>query len=70
MPVPPPKPAKTKTISAPLIDFLSSVKDSFAASLPFEGYPPHPSPLVNSLPIRSFSSAFVIERCNASVFIP
>ena len=51
VPVPPPIPQVTNTISAPFKASSSSSFDSSAASLPICGLAPAPKPLVNSAPI-------------------
>jgi len=67
VPVPPPIPAHTKTMSAPARDSLIWLIASFAASSPTFGNPPAPSPLVRSLPSKNFLSASMFSRCCTSV---
>ena len=78
VPVPPPIPAVTNTISAPLIISAISVLLSSAAWAPISGFAPAPSPLVNFSPICIFVPAFeVVSAClsvfnaiNSTFFIP
>ncbi len=70
VPVPPPMPQVTNTMSAPLSDAVISSALSSAAFLPTSGFAPAPSPLVSFAPIwRSFGA---LQRCRActSVFTP
>ena len=62
-PVPPPIPAVTKTMSAPLSIWRSSSRLSSAARRPISGLPPEPSPLVIFSPMRSRWGA--LESINA-----
>ena len=57
VPVPPPSPAVTKTMSAPLSASLISSRDSAAAPWPTSGLAPAPRPLVSSWPMFSLMSA-------------
>ena len=52
VPVPPPMPAVMKTMSLSASALVSSSRDSSAASWPFWGSPPAPSPRVSLPPIR------------------
>ena len=67
VPVPPPSPAVTKTMSAPLSASLISSRDSAAAPWPICGFAPAPRPLVSSWPMLSLMSASVICSACASV---
>mmetsp|Transcript_17291 Transcript_17291/g.54014 ORF Transcript_17291/g.54014 Transcript_17291/m.54014 type:complete len:467 (+) Transcript_17291:333-1733(+) len=51
LPVPPPMPAVTKTMSEPAMAAAISARDSSAAASPFSGSPPAPSPRVVSRPM-------------------
>mmetsp|Transcript_1860 Transcript_1860/g.5650 ORF Transcript_1860/g.5650 Transcript_1860/m.5650 type:complete len:224 (+) Transcript_1860:462-1133(+) len=51
VPVPPPMPAVTKTMSAPLTTSAIAFVDSTAARRPTSGDPPAPRPLVTSVPM-------------------
>mmetsp|Transcript_29623 Transcript_29623/g.64653 ORF Transcript_29623/g.64653 Transcript_29623/m.64653 type:complete len:251 (+) Transcript_29623:199-951(+) len=51
LPVPPPMPAVTNTMSAPLTTLSTSSRLSSAARLPISGLPPAPSPRVSIAPI-------------------
>ena len=53
VPVPPPMPQVTKTMSAPLRLAYKSSADSSAAFMPTSGLPPAPSPRVSLSPIRT-----------------
>ena len=68
VPVPPPSPAVTKTMSAPLSASLISSRDSAAAPWPTSGLAPAPRPLVSSWPMFSLMSASHIASAWASVF--
>ena len=67
VPVPPPSPAVTNTMSAPLSASLMSSRDSAAAPWPICGLAPAPRPLVSSWPMFSLMSASVIWSAWASV---
>mmetsp|Transcript_7145 Transcript_7145/g.20940 ORF Transcript_7145/g.20940 Transcript_7145/m.20940 type:complete len:303 (+) Transcript_7145:1448-2356(+) len=66
-PVPPPMPAVTKTMSAPLTISRTAWRLSSAASRPVSGLPPAPRPRVSSSPIWSFLSALAPASDCASV---
>ena len=68
VPVPPPIPAVTNTISAPFI--ASDISDllSSAACAPISGFAPAPSPLVIFSPIWIFVPAFESNNACLSVF--
>ena len=68
VPVPPPIPAVTNTISAPDSNLDISSTFSSADFCPTSGFPPAPSPLVNFSPICSLLSALLISRSCLSVF--
>ena len=68
VPVPPPKPHVTKTISAPLRASSISFLLSSAASLPTSGSAPAPKPSVIDAPIWSFVSAKLVFNTCKSVF--
>ena len=70
VPVPPPIPQVTKTISAPFIAWASSSEFSSAAFCPTSGLAPAPSPLVSFSPICIAVGA--LQNCSAclSVLIP
>eukprot|EP00963_Diacronema_lutheri_P012293 scaffold1708_cov322-Pavlova_lutheri.AAC.19 len=51
LPVPPPIPAVTNTMSDPSITFSMASRDSLAARNPTSGFPPAPRPLVKPAPI-------------------
>ncbi len=53
VPVPPPIPAVTNTMSAPFSTAYSSSADSSAARLPISGLPPAPRPRVDLSPMRT-----------------
>src|SRR5215204_4249935 len=57
VPVPPPSPAVTNTMSAPFSDSLISSRLSAAAPAPISGLAPAPSPFVSSCPMGSLMSA-------------
>ncbi len=57
VPVPPPSPAVTKTMSAPFSASLMSSRLSAAAPPPISGFAPAPNPLVSWWPIESLMSA-------------
>jgi hypothetical protein len=63
VPVPPPMPLVTKTISAPLSNALISSADSSAAFWPISGLPPAPSPLVILSPMRRRCGALDSIKC-------
>ncbi len=63
VPVPPPSPAVTKTMSAPFSASLMSSRLSAAAPPPISGLAPAPSPLVSWWPIESLMSAS--QACRA-----
>ena len=67
VPVPPPSPAVTKTMSAPFSDSLISSWLSSAAAKPTSGLAPAPRPLVSSEPMFSLMSASVIRSAWLSV---
>ncbi len=69
MPVPPPSPAVTNTMSAPLSASLMSSRDSAAAPEPTSGFAPAPRPLVRLWPIESLMSASQDCRAWTSVLI-
>ena len=62
VPVPPPSPAVTKTMSAPLSTSSISSRWSSAALAPTSGLAPAPSPRVSSLPTSSLTSASLISK--------
>jgi len=68
VPVPPPRPAAMKIMSAPDRTSASCSRFSAAASLPTEGSAPAPSPLVSCDPICILTGAFDMRRAWASVF--
>ena len=68
VPVPPPIPAVTKTISAPFSTFAIESESSIAACSPTSGFPPAPNPPVNFEPIPIFSFAFESFNACKSVF--
>ena len=69
VPVPPPSPAVTKTMSAPLRTSSISSRWSSAAWRPTSGLAPAPSPRVSSRPTSSLTSASLISSAWASVLI-
>ena len=69
VPVPPPSPAVTKTMSAPLMTSSISSAWSSAARAPTSGSAPAPSPRVSSRPMSSLTSASLISSACASVLI-
>ncbi len=69
VPVPPPSPQVTKTMSAPLSTSSISSRWSSAAFLPTSGLAPAPRPRVSSRPTSSLTSASLISRAWASVLI-
>ena len=69
VPVPPPSPAVTKTMSAPLMTSSISSAWSSAALAPTSGLAPAPRPRVSSRPMSSLTSASLIRRAWASVLI-
>ena len=68
MPVPPPIPAATNTISAPSTTARSSSRDSIADLLPISGSEPAPRPFVSSLPSIMRQLASESSRWAMSVF--
>jgi len=69
VPVPPPSPAVTKTMSAPLMTSSISSAWSSAARAPTSGLAPAPRPRVSSRPMSSLTSASLISNAWASVLI-
>ncbi len=69
VPVPPPSPAVTNTMSAPLRTSSISSRWSSAALRPTSGFAPAPSPRVSSRPTSSLTSASLISSACASVLI-
>ena len=69
VPVPPPSPQVTKTMSAPLSTSSISSRWSSAAFLPTSGCAPAPRPRVSSRPTSSLTSASLISSAWASVLI-
>ena len=69
VPVPPPSPAVTKTMSAPLRTSSISSRWSSAALAPTSGLAPAPSPRVSSRPTSSLTSASLMSSACASVLI-
>ena len=69
VPVPPPSPQVTKTMSAPLSTSSISSRWSSAAFLPTSGLAPAPRPRVSSRPTSSLTSASLISSACASVLI-
>ncbi len=69
VPVPPPSPQVTNTMSAPLRTSSISSRWSSAAFLPTSGLAPAPSPRVSSRPTSSLTSASLISNACASVLI-
>ncbi len=69
VPVPPPSPAVTNTMSEPLRVASISSAWSSAAWRPLSGSAPAPSPRVSSLPTSSFTSASLISSACASVLM-
>jgi len=70
VPVPPPFPAVTNTMSAPLTVSIISSSFSLAARIPTSGSLPAPSPPVIEVPIGILTSALHPLNACASVFIP
>ncbi len=68
VPVPPPRPVVTNTMSAPLSAEMSASVSSSAACRPTFGSAPAPSPLVSLLPIWIFTGAGFARSACASVF--
>ena len=68
VPVPPPRPAVTKTISVPFRIFFNSSTDSRAAWAPISGSAPAPRPFVIPGPSCRQISAFDCSRACLSVF--
>ena len=68
VPVPPPMPAATNTIFAPLTISLMSSALASAACSPISGTPPAPRPPVISGPKTILFKAFEVERACLSVF--
>ncbi len=69
VPVPPPSPAVTNTMSAPRRTSSISSAWSSAAWRPTSGFAPAPSPRVSSRPTSSFTSASDISSAWASVLM-
>ena len=69
VPVPPPSPAVTNTMSAPLMTSSISSAWSSAAREPTSGLAPAPRPRVSSRPMSSLTSASLISSACASVLI-
>ena len=69
VPVPPPSPAVTKTMSAPLSTSSISSAWSSAALPPTSGLAPAPRPRVSSRPMSSLTSASLISSACASVLM-
>ncbi len=69
VPVPPPIPAVTKTMSAPLIALIIKSRLSSAAFTPMSGLDPAPSPRVSFSPICTLWVAFEDASAWASVFM-
>ena len=69
VPVPPPIPAVTNTISAPSNNFFIFSSSSLAAISPNKGFEPAPNPFVVFFPIWSWVSAFDCVKACSSVFI-
>ncbi len=67
VPVPPPIPQVTKTMSEPDRISRKSSEDSSAAFSPISGSPPAPSPRVNLSPMRTRCGASLISNAWASV---
>ena len=67
VPVPPPIPAVTKTMSAPCNAFMISSLLSSAAASPISGFAPAPRPLVSFSPNCNFFSAFDVSKIWTSV---
>ena len=67
VPVPPPIPAATKTISEPSSKVLILSRSSSAASLPTSGFPPAPRPLEIPVPRVIFNSAKLVSSACSSV---
>ena len=70
VPVPPPIPQVTKTMSAPCNAAVMSSALSSAALVPISGFPPHPSPLVNFSPMVIAVEALLDCKACLSVFTP
>ena len=68
VPVHPPSPQVTNTISAPSTAAFISSLDSSAAFFHISGFEPAPSPLVVAFPILSFFGASELKSACASVF--
>ena len=69
VPVPPPIPHVTNTISAPFIISVISSRFSSAAAFPTSGFAPAPRPLVSFSPIWRHVAELQFIRCCLSVFI-
>src|SRR5262249_5077480 len=67
VPVPPPSPAVTNTMSAPSSTFWRRSRSSIAAFLPISGSDPAPSPAVRRAPSWSFTAAGEARRACESV---
>ena len=68
VPVPPPRPAVTNTMSAPSSASIILSESSSAARRPISGFAPAPSPLVSFTPSCSFTAAFELCSACTSVF--
>src|SRR5207247_661148 len=68
VPVPPPMPQVTKTMSALWRECSTSSRFSSIACRPISGRAPAPSPRVSFFPICTFTSALLLSRACASVF--
>ncbi len=69
VPVPPPSPAVTNTMSAPLMTSSISSAWSSAALAPTSGLAPAPRPRVSSRPMSSLTSASLMRSAWASVLM-
>ena len=69
VPVPPPSPAVTNTMSAPLMTSSISSAWSSAARVPTSGLAPAPRPRVSSRPMSSLTSASLMRSAWASVLM-
>ena len=70
VPVPPPIPQVTKTISAPWSAAVISSALSSAALVPISGFPPQPSPFVSFSPMGMEVEALLDCKACLSVFTP
>src|SRR3989454_11877390 len=68
VPVPPPMPQVTKTMSAPCSECRTSSRFSSMAWRPISGRAPAPRPRVSFFPICTFTSALLLSKACASVF--